>query len=262
MTDQLHYTLQIDGMHCGSCERKISDALNTLNAVDSVSVSSKARTATLTSDSLIDEATLRDTVRGAGDYRVIHVEQGHVEQGHPTPAPGESSNADGSQIEIEEPANESLYPLFLIVGFIAGITMLIAWSTQQWELQPMMRHFMAGFFMVFSFFKLLDPPGFVSAYRGYDLVARKSATWAWIYPFVELGLGVMYLMAWAPVTTNTITLILMLIGAAGVLRALLNKQAIRCACLGTALNLPMTKVTLIEDLTMALMAGAMLILIL
>ncbi|MHA7813102.1 MAG: MauE/DoxX family redox-associated membrane protein [Phycisphaerales bacterium] len=154
---------------------------------------------------------------------------------------------------------ESLYPLFLIVGFILGVTSLVAWSTGNWQVEPMMRHFMAGFFIVFSFFKLLDPPGFVSAYRGYDLLARRSVAWAWAYPYVELALGVMYLMAWLPMTTNIITLILMLIGAAGVLKSLLNKRAIRCACLGTALNLPMTKVTLVEDLTMAVMAGVMLL---
>jgi len=65
-------------------------------------------------------------------------------------------------------------------------------------------------------------------------------------------------MAWMPMITNIITLTLMLIGAIGVLKALLDKRAIRCACLGTALNLPMTKVTLVEDLTMALMAIVML----
>lgn len=51
----------------------------------------------------------------------------------------------------------------------------------------------------------------------------------------------------------------MLIGAIGVAKSLLGKQAIRCACLETALNLPMTKVTLIEDLTIAIMAALMLI---
>jgi hypothetical protein len=55
------------------------------------------------------------------------------------------------------------------------------------------------------------------------------------------------------------TLILMLIGSIGVLRALLDNRAIRCACLGTALNLPMTTVTLVEDLGMAAMAAAMLL---
>jgi hypothetical protein len=62
------------------------------------------------------------------------------------------------------------------------------------------------------------------------------------------------------VVTNSVTLVLMLVGAAGVLKALLDKRAIRCACLGTALNLPMTTVTLVEDLTMAAMAAGMLVL--
>ena len=65
-----------------------------------------------------------------------------------------------------------------------------------------------------------------------------------------------------PVATNSVTLVLMLVGGAGVGRALLDKRAIRCACLGTALNLPMTKVTLVEDLTMAVMAAVMLVMLL
>jgi hypothetical protein len=48
------------------------------------------------------------------------------------------------------------------------------------------------------------------------------------------------------------------VSAVGVLKALLDRRAIRCACLGTALNLPMTKVTLVEDLGMAAMAAGML----
>ena len=169
-----------------------------------------------------------------------------------------TANSQSQGIGAEEPAKESLYPLFLIVGFIAGVTLLVAYGTNVWALESVMRHFMTGFFLVFSFFKLLDPPGFVSAYRGYDLIAKKVPVWGWVYPLVELGLGVAYLLAWMPLAINIVTLVLMLIGAAGVLNALLNKRAIRCACLGTALNLPMTKVTLVEDLTMAVMAGAML----
>ena len=80
-----------------------------------------------------------------------------------------------------------------------------------------------------------------------------------MYPFIELGLGVAYLLRWELTIINWITLVLMLIGSIGVLQALLKKNAIRCACLGTALNLPMTTVTLVEDLGMAAMAAAMLL---
>jgi cation transport ATPase len=248
------YRVTIEGMHCGSCEKKIHDALIPLPSVAGVRVSSTTGSAEIRAADELDEEAIRDAISNAGDYRVTGISQGES-------ALDASSSAAEQHSVADDPTPESLYPLFLIVGFILGVTLLVAWSTGDWAVEPMMRHFMAGFFIVFSFFKLLDPPGFVSAYRGYDLLARKSATWAWMYPYIELALGVMYLMAWIPVWTNIITLILMLIGAIGVLKALLDKRAIRCACLGTALNLPMTKVTLVEDLTMASMAGGMLILL-
>lgn len=118
---------------------------------------------------------------------------------------------------------------------------------------------MAGFFLVFSFFKLLNLSGFVQAYRGYDVIAAKSAAYAWAYPFIELALGVAYLTRWQPQVTHWATLAVMLISAAGVLNALRKRQLIECACLGTVFKLPMSKVTLIEDLSMAMMAAVMLV---
>lgn len=105
---------------------------------------------------------------------------------------------------------------------------------------------------------MLDLRGFADAYRSYDVVARVRPTWGLIYPFVELALGAAYLLNLNPFVTNLATLMIMLVGAIGVLQALLDKRAIRCACLGTALNLPMTTITLVEDLGMAAMAAAML----
>ena len=111
---------------------------------------------------------------------------------------------------------------------------------------------------MFSFFKFLDPRGFASAFRMYDPLAKVIPGWSWIYPYIELMLGVAYVMSWQPFATNVITLILMSVGGMGVLQTLLQKRTIRCACLGTALNLPMTKVTLVENGTMAAMAAFML----
>ena len=42
-------------------------------------------------------------------------------------------------------------------------------------------------------------------------------------------------------------------------KSLLQRRKIQCACLGTVFNLPMSYVTLTEDLLMVAMAGAMLI---
>ncbi len=245
-------TVQVAGMHCGACAAKIKAALSDVAGIDTAEVNPAAGTAVISLSSSVTDDLVQGAVALAGDYTASSIQR--VEAAEKL----EAGSKEVTAVLAEEPVKESLYPLFLIVGFIAGVTLLIAIATGDWTIERMMRHFMAGFFIVFAFFKLLDPPGFVSAYRGYDLVARKIPAWGWVYPFVELALGGAYLLAWAPIVTNSVTLVLMLVGAAGVLKALLDKRAIRCACLGTALNLPMTKVTLVEDLTMAAMAAAML----
>jgi copper chaperone CopZ len=241
----------ITGMHCAGCVRKVEEAIQSLDSVKAVKVDLENETATIESEHEIDLSELKRVVQRAGDYQLR--EQGDTS---PDAAPSPST----VETNTSEPP-ESLYPLFLIVGYILGAVLLIAFATGDWSLGPMMRHFMAGFFLVFSFFKLLDLSGFVTAYRGYDLLAARSASWAYAYPFVELTLGIAYLIDFIPVLTNIVTFLIMTIGAIGVLKALLDKRRIQCACLGTALNLPMTKVTLIEDLTMAAMAAGMLIMI-
>ncbi len=242
-------TFSLSGMHCEGCTTKVKEALETVRGVHDVSVSLEHHQVTIKGDSTVPHDVLADAVGLAGDYQLGPSVQREVDA-----AKAANENQNGNQ------PNESLYPLFLIVAFIFGTTVLIAISRHSFAVEPMMRHFMAGFFLVFSFFKLLDLPGFVSAYRGYDLLARKLPWWGWIYPFVELFLGIAYILALTPTIVNAFTLVLMLIGSIGVLKSLINRQAIRCACLGTALKLPMTKVTLVEDLAMAAMAAIMIVL--
>lgn len=228
-------------MTCQNCVRRVTESLESVTGVTNARVSLKDRTATVETKGDADFEAMREAVRERGGYTLAN-------EGDAEPAPEQEEDQPG----------ESLYPLLLIVGYILGTTVLVALATDNWSLMTMMRHFMAGFFIVFSFFKLLDLPGFVNAYFSYDLIARAIPKWGWVYPFVELALGVLYLLDAIPVATNVVTLGLMLIGSVGVLKALLEKRKIRCACLGTALNLPMTKVTLVEDLTMAAMAASML----
>jgi hypothetical protein len=152
-------------------------------------------------------------------------------------------------------------PLLLILAYLLVGSLLIqvsqyGMSSVHWH--ETMRYFMAGFFLVFSFFKLLDIKAFADAYAGYDLLAKRWHGWGMIYPFVELGLGLAYLANWNPLITNWITLIIMGFSAIGVIHAVMDKRSIRCACLGTVFKLPMSTVTIIEDLGMVVMAAYML----
>jgi hypothetical protein len=122
-----------------------------------------------------------------------------------------------------------------------------------------MNHFMAGFFLVFSFFKLLNLQGFAESYAMYDVVAKNWQGWGYVYAFIELALGIAFLTGFYPLITNGVTFLVMTVSIIGVLQSVLNKRKIKCACLGAVFNLPMSTITIIEDVLMIAMSGAMLL---
>ena len=150
-------------------------------------------------------------------------------------------------------------PLILIIAFISGASLLTQFPFDDFSLMLWMRHFMAGFFIVFSFFKLLNLSGFAMSYKMYDIVAAKWNFWSYLYPFVELTLGILYLIDIYPLYTNLATVIVLGVSSIGVIKSNLDKSSIKCACLGDVFNLPMSTVTIIEDLSMVLMAVLMLV---
>lgn len=249
------FLLSIRGMRCSACSAKVHGALSSLDSIQTVEVDHLRDLAVVSSAVVLDEHEVRLALSQAGGFTL---EEMNSKGTPPAPMGGVSLTTGESDASPEEPSSQSLFPLFLIVGYIFTVTLLIAWSNSQWSSDSMMRHFMAGFFLVFSFFKFLDTSGFASAFRMYDPLAKAIPGWSWIYPYVELLLGAAYLLSWQPLATNAVTLVLMSVGGVGVMQSLLQKKTIRCACLGTALNLPMTKVTLVENGTMAAMAALML----
>ena len=94
----------------------------------------------------------------------------------------------------------------------------------------------------------------------YDIVAKRMKGYGYVYAFIELGLGVAYLINFNPVITNSITVIVMSVSIIGVLQSVLNNQKIKCACLGDVFNLPMSTITIIEDALMIIMSATMLLL--
>jgi len=152
---------------------------------------------------------------------------------------------------------ETYKPILLIFAFILAITWIAEWEQFNW--MRWMNHFMAGFFLVFSFFKFLDLKGFAENYSTYDIIAKKWTGWGYIYAFIELALGLAYLTGFNSLATNATTFIVMSISMIGVLQSVLSKRKIQCACLGAVFNLPMSTVTVIEDGLMIAMSAIMLI---
>ncbi|MEO6848796.1 MAG: MauE/DoxX family redox-associated membrane protein [Chthoniobacterales bacterium] len=152
-------------------------------------------------------------------------------------------------------------PLFVIII----LTLLAATAKgfsyhQPWSWHIWMHDFMGFFLVVFSMFKFFDLSGFADGFQMYDLLAHPFRPYAYVYPFIELGLGLGYLAHWNPPVLYTVTIVVMLFGSLGVFRALMKGLDLECACMGTVLHVPLSTVALLEDLGMAAMALAMLLL--
>ncbi|CAN5192070.1 hypothetical protein BH09DEP1_BH09DEP1_0740 [soil metagenome] len=153
---------------------------------------------------------------------------------------------------------KNFLPLIIIFSFIGAFTLLMQ-IVYGFNINTAMYDFMGAFFVVFGLFKIINLSGFAQAYTMYDIIAKRSKIYAHLYPFIELALGVMYLTRYQLLLANWITLILMIIGSIGIALELAKGKTIVCACLGVVFKIPMTYVTLAEDIIMGLMALIMLV---
>lgn len=231
---------QVTGMTCSSCEAKVKSSILLVKNVTNVEVSKDDSSATITMDKHIGLDKLQKALPDKYQISAVH------------------------HNEVAEQTKgwlETYKPILLIFFYISLITLIVQFNNQEFDTTQWMRHFMAGFFLVFSFFKMLNLKGFAESYVMYDIVAKRLPAWAYIYAFTELALGIAFLTNFNPLVTNSLTLVVMSISIIGVLQSVLNKKKIQCACLGAVFNLPMSTVTIIEDALMIAMSGYMLLML-
>lgn len=170
---------------------------------------------------------------------------------------------NSKDVSSHTPEETSYKPLFIIIGLILIVTFSLSVKRlimQQFSLELLLMDLMAGFFLVFSGFKLLDIKGFAEGYSTYDLLARRIYSYGYVYPFLELSLGIFYALHLNIFFVTIFTIFLMTFSGVGVALKLIKKEKFQCACLGTFLKVPLTKVTLVEDFGMASMGLLMLLL--
>ena len=225
-------------MTCSSCEVKVKSALLTIENVTNVIVSKDTETVIITMDKHIALSDLQKVLENK--YQISATNHNEI-------------------AEQTKSWFETYKPILLIFFYIILVTTLVQTQNAKFDFMQAMRHFMSGFFLVFSFFKLLNLKGFAESYVMYDVLAKQIPVWAYLYVFIELGLGIAFLINFNPIITNSITVVVMSISIIGVLQSVLNKKKIQCACLGAVFNLPMSTVTIIEDALMIVMSGIMLL---
>lgn len=246
-------------LRCAACVAKIKPHLDSLNGVDhwQVDLASPDKTLHVRGDAPTNDV---GAALAAAGYQLLGERSASPPPSPPTPA-ADADHTNHANPRIDDGAPKTTYfPLVLLAGFLVGVVALTEVRAGQFDWSRSMGTFMGVFFLSFSFFKLLDLRGFADTYQGYDIIARRVRAYALAYPFIELALGAAYLTNVDPFATNLATLVIMTVSSIGVLQSVLNKRAIRCACLGTVFNLPMSTVTLVEDGLMVAMAATALFL--
>ncbi len=236
------HTYTVTGMTCNGCKTSVEDKLNALKQVVNAKVSLEKSEVTI---EMSQHILIESLQKALSNKYTISAKQ--------------ETNVFASSIIEEDKKSDlqQLFPLFLIFAFIIGASILLNYNP--WNNNGFMLDFMGLFYVVFSFFKFLDLKGFPESFKMYDPLAKVIPAYGWLYPFIELALGLLFLMRIQISIALIITLIILGLTTIGVSKTLLSKKTIRCACLGTALKLPMTKATFIENSVMIVMAVIMLL---
>ena len=232
-------TYSVSGMTCNGCKNSVEKSLLKFNEIVEATVNLEKKEVEVL---LNDEISVQNLQTGLADKFVISEK---------------IKNVDTIFKEEETSQIKQLYPLFLIFTFITTASILIHY--RDWKIAEFMYTFMGLFYVVFSFFKFLDVKGFAASFAMYDPVAKILPNYGLVYPFIELALGLCFLIHFQIMSALILTILILGITTVGVTKSLLNKQTIKCACLGSVLNLPMTKATFIENSIMIFMAIFMIV---
>jgi copper chaperone CopZ len=210
--------------------------------------------------------SVRETIKSEAEVNEVRVslETGLMEiKSKKKFSASEISTLLGSKYSIQKAISDSakisttkfkkLTPLLIIFACLILGTFFIS-HHKDLNLERSMQIFMGLFFIVFSFFKFLDYKGFPDSFKRYDPLAKRIPGYARIYPFIETFLGIAYLAELQLPLVLLITLVILSFTTFGVFRTLIKKSEIECACLGTAIKLPMTEATLIENGVMLTMS--------
>ena len=233
-------TYTIKGMTCGGCKTSVEKHIGGVEFVTNVEVSLEMEEVTITLEHPISIDIFK---------KVLPEKFNLFEKSYKSRIQDISSIYEKEQ---EVSKVKQLQPLFIILFYLA--TTVIFLNYKDWNSREMMFDFMGLFFIVFSFFKMLDLKNFPTSFSMYDPLAEKILFYGWVYPFIEIALGLMFLVRFELNIALYVTIVILGITTFGVTKTLMNKKNIQCACLGTALKLPMTEATLIENALMLSMS--------
>ena len=233
----MNEVFKVSGMTCDGCANSIKEALELNKFISSVNINLKDENININSDKNFTVNELNSLIEKLGKYKIYE-------------------EKFTSKI-IEYFSSKKTLLLALLLVLISSLSLQV--SKDNFELNEWMISYMGIFFLIFSFLKLIDVKGFSGSFKKYDLISKIIPGFAITYPFLELFLALAFLSSYFLITSYIMTLIFMTSQFFGVFISLQKKEVIKCACMGSSINIDISTLTLIENLVMILMSSYMII---
>ena len=122
-----------------------------------------------------------------------------------------------------------------------------------------MLNLMGLFFIIFSFFKVIHLYKFNISFSKYDIFGKNIKNYGLIYPFIEIFLGIGFLLNYEIKILSILTIIILTSTTIWVYLKLKKWIIIECACLGVIFGIPLSNITIFENITMIIMCIIVLI---
>ncbi len=143
-----------------------------------------------------------------------------------------------------------LFGILLLINYVVLVV-----EKQSNNKRTLMNRFMGSVFVLFGVLKLVNLQQFVALFRKYDVISQQWRGYAFMYPFLEIGVGIGLLVGSGLQVLYIFVLVLMSVSLASVTRSIYTGKQLRCGCLGSLFNIPLSYVTVAENLLMLGMAS-------
>lgn len=140
--------------------------------------------------------------------------------------------------------------ILILFVYLVGMSYFLTQSNHS----NFMFYLMGLFFIIFSFFKVIHLPEFKSSFQKYDYFAKNIPFYGLLYPFIEIMLGIFFLLGLYINIISIITVVILSVTTIGIISQLRKGKILECACLGVVFKLPLSNVTIFENCTMIIMA--------
>ena len=115
------------------------------------------------------------------------------------------------------------------------------------------KNYMGFILIFFGLLKLYDIKQFALIFSKYDLISNKIDVYPYVYPFIEIILGILLINNIEISNIIRLIILIMVISVLSVVLTLIKGKNLRCGCMGSFFHIPLSYTTLSENIMMLIM---------